>query len=239
MITTEQKKYVQEAIIDVSGVKYQDFYEEMNDHYLSSIEGQMADGKNFEQAFHQIHDSFLNHSYSNIRKSDNYEMTYYGLEAIQWEYHDKLETAVRKRHWAIVKSYFRWPTVVSTLLGGVLVYRLAELMKGETKILLTAIIVSMLLPFLIIAPIYLKYRWAHFVKQDRVLLKSVKLNVLIHRAGAAGFPVYVLNFLRLFDTDSFSSSIMIAFWSLFSFCFLIYSASFWQLYREQFKVKIA
>ncbi len=239
MITTEQKKYVQEAIIDISSVQFQEFYEEMNDHYLSSIESQIADGKDFEAAFHQIHDSFLNHSYSNIRKSDNYEMTYYGLEAMQWEYHDKLEAAVRKRHWAIVKSYFRWPTVICTLLAGILVYQLAELMKGETKILTTAIIVSMFLPFFIIAPIYLKYRWAHFVKQDRVLLKSVKLNILIHRAGAAGFPVYFLNLPHLFDTDSFSSSIMLATWSVFAFDFLIYSASFWQLYREQFKMRIA
>jgi hypothetical protein len=238
MITAEQKRYVREAIIDVSSVQFQDFYEEMNDHYLSSIEAQIAEGKDFEAAFHQIHDSFLSHSYSNIRKSDNYEMTYYGLEAMQWEYHDKMEAAVKKRHWVIVKSYFRWPTVVSTLLAAVLVYQLAELMKGEVKLLITGIIVSMFLPFLIIIPLYLKYRWEHHVKQDRLLVKSTKLNIMIRRAGAAGLPLEIFNLSQI-DADSFSSSIMLAFWSLFSFCFLIFAASFWQLYREQFKVKIA
>jgi hypothetical protein len=238
MITTEQKEYVREAIVDISSVQFQDFYKEMNDHYLSSIETNMTEGKDFEVAFHQIHDSFLNHSYSNIRKRDGYEMTYYGLEAMQWEYHDKMEAAVKKRHWAIVKSYFRWPTVVSTLLGGLLVYQLAELMKGEVKILITAIIVSMFLPFLIIIPLYLKYRWEHYVKQDRLLLKSTKLNIMIRRATAAGLPVYIINLSHLFDTDSFSSSIILAMWSFFLFCYLIFATSFWQLYREQFKVKI-
>ncbi len=237
MITTEQKKYVQEAIIDVSGVKYQDFYEEMNDHYLSSIESQIADGKDFEAAFVAVHESFFEHQYTQF---DNFGgcTFFYGLQAMEMEYFDKMRKSIKQRHWEIVKSYFGWPTVVTTILVAALVYLLADFVSYNSKTISRIVLFSLALPTLIIFPLSIQSIYQRLVRK-RFLINSIKGEIVTQKALLLFNIWNLLNLARVFfDYDIYTQSPM-SFLASFLFVSLIYSASFWQLYREQFKVTIA
>ncbi len=239
MITTQQKAYIREAIIDVSSVQFQDFYEIMNDRYLNSIETQMAEGKDFETAFHQIHDSFLSQSYSNIRYSDRYEMTYYGLEAMQWQQHDKINTFAGRHQWQIIKSYFKFPAIIAVFLSAVLVFKGVEMLREQVLALKIIVIVMVFLPLLITVPLSLKSMWGYYIKKNRALLKSIRLNVLIRRAsgGNIGLTLSIVQ-ISFIDQNSPIDNFILGFWSIMAFGFLVYSVSLLQLYIEQRDVKI-
>ncbi len=239
MTTTQQKAYIREAIIDVSSVQFQDFYEIMNDHYLSSIESQMADGKDFEAAFHCVHDSFLSRSYSNTRYTDQYEMTYYGLEAMQWQQHDKINTFAGRHQWQIIKSYFKFPAIIAVLLSAVLVFKGVEMLREQVLALKIIVIVMVFLPLLIIVPLSLKSVWGYYIKKNRALLKSIRLNVLIRRAlgGNIGLTLFIVQ-TSFIDQNSPIDNFILGLWSIMAFGFLVYSVSLLQLYIEQRDVKI-
>ncbi len=54
-----------------------------------------------------------------------------GLHAVQDDYVMNIERQVRSRHFGIVRSYFRWPTFVTTALIGVLVYLMVPLLPAD------------------------------------------------------------------------------------------------------------
>ncbi|MFN4145070.1 MAG: hypothetical protein ACK4GN_04535 [Runella sp.] len=62
-LTPDQLRYVRDAIVKTNGIKYQDFYEEIFDHYVSSIEENMNKGLDFQEAFVKIHESFFEYEY--------------------------------------------------------------------------------------------------------------------------------------------------------------------------------
>ncbi len=238
MITTEQKKYVQEAIIDVSGVKYQDFYEEMNDHYLSSIESQMADGKDFEAAFVAVHESFFEHQYTQF---DNFGgcTFFYGLQAMEMEYYDKMRKSIKQRHWEIVKSYFGWPTVVTTILVAALAYQFTDWIASyKQHFAFYVILLSFAIPFFILFPTIIRETYLRLIGKNP-LISSTKTALLNTRIILIANVLNVVNLSKLFfDYDVYSKAPVPVLAAIF-FVFLIYSASFWQLYHEQFKVTIA
>ena len=233
-LSKEELDYVRDAIIKTSRVKYQDFYEEIYDHYLTSIETQMAEGKDFEAAFVQIHGSFLEYQYT--VKFVGTHSTYYGLEALEMEYFQNMQSNIRKRHWQILKSYFRWPTIITTFLVGVLAYLFTDFIAYNPE-LFPRIFVSMaIIPLIIMAWYYLKISRDKIIKKREVILSTK--GILI--GGKAATIANLINIFQipqtLFDFNIYTQSSIPVLASIL-FAFLIYLSSYWQLYKEQYDVK--
>ena len=235
-LSKEELDYVRDAIIKTSRVKYQDFYEEIYDHYLTSIETQMAEGKDFEAAFVQIHGSFLHCEY--IVKFIGTYATYFGLEALEMEYLQNMQSRISKRHWQILKSYFSWPTLITTFLVGVLAYLFTDFIAYNPKLFRTIILSTVLIHSLIFSVVLL-FQWRDKILKKRELFNSVKTQLI----GMKVF--YLANMLQwvniskeFFDFNIYTQS-SIPVLSSILFAFLIYLSSYWQLYREQYDVKVA
>ncbi len=235
-LSKEELDYVRDAIIKTSRVKYQDFYEEIYDHYLTSIETQMAEGKDFEAAFVQIHGSFLHCEYT-VKLAGNHT-TYYGLEALEMEYLQDMESRIKKRHWQILKSYFRWPTIITTFLVGVLAYLFTDFIAYNPKLFPRTILSIAFIPFIIGAWYYVRIFIDKQLKK-RELILSAKGQLIGMKAVLISNLIQIMNIPRhFFDFNIFTQSSIPVLASIM-FAFLIYLSSYWQLYREQYDVKVA
>ncbi|MCP1384011.1 hypothetical protein [Runella salmonicolor] len=242
-LTTEQLDLISKEII-AGGIKYQDLYEELLDHYILAIEDRVEQGQTFGEAFGEVHSEFVNYklhlgslSYYDSRKFTTVQKANFGLARLQSEYEEKLNKEITKRHWEIIKSYFRWPTIVTTLLVGLLTFQFAYLVPRTFFI--WVISACVFFPLLIVLPQIAKQIWGYgFGKQKFV--NSLKCNAIYTRLGFLFALVNImLNLPRaFFDYNVFKEGPL--FIIAFLLCFYIaYSLSFYQLYRERFKVTMA
>ena len=235
-LSKEELDYVRDAIIKTNRVKYQDFYEEIYDHYLTSIETQMAYGKDFEAAFVQIHGSFLHCEYT-VKLVGNHT-TYYGLEALEMEYFQNMQSRISKRHWQILKSYFRWPTIITTFLVGILAYLFTDFIAYNPKLFPRTIWTIAFIPLIIMVWYYLRILFDRLLKK-RDLILSTKGILIGSKAAMVSNSIQIMNIPNVFfDFNIFTQSSIPVLSSLL-FAFLIYLSSYWQLYREQYDVKVA
>ena len=235
-LSKEKLDYVRDAIIKTSRVKYQDFYEEIYDHYLTSIETQIAENKGFEAAFVQIHGSFLEYQYT--VKYVGTHSTYYGLEALEMEYFQNMQSRIGKRHWQILKSYFRWPTIITTFLVGVLAYLFTDFIAYNPKLFPRIISIIVIIPLVIMAWYYLRILIDRLLKK-RDLILSTKGILIGSRAAMISYSIQIMQIPQtFFDFNIYTQSSIPVLASLL-FAFLIYLSSYWQLYREQYDVKVA
>ena len=235
-LSKEELDYVRDAIIKTNRVKYQDFYEEIYDHYLTSIETQMAEGKDFEAAFVQIHGSFLHCEYT-VKLIGTYA-TYFGLEALEMEYLQNMQNRISKRHWQILKSYFRWPTIITTFLVGVLAYLFTDFIAYNPKLFPRIILSTALIPPIFMVWYYLRILLDRLLKK-RDLILSTKGILIGSKAAMISYSIQIMQIPQtFFDFNIYTQSSIPVLASLL-FAFLIYLSSYWQLYREQYDVKVA
>lgn len=239
-LTTEQLSLISQEIIE-GGIKYQDLYEELLDHYITSIEDRTEQGQTFGEAFGEVHGDFVNYKrpidHYNVWKDYNGSVPEYGLGILQAEYEESLKGEISKRHWQIIKSYFRWPTIVTTILVGLLTFQFAYLVPK--KLLHSALIFAAILPAIMLLPTITKDIWLYIVKK-RKFINSLKFNTISKRVGF-GFVWYYFfaTIPRIFFDYNLMKQGHITVFALFICVYLAYSLSFYQLYRERFKVKVA
>jgi hypothetical protein len=242
-LTNEELQYIRDAIVITNRVKYQDFFEEIYDHYINSIEAQMADNKDFQEAFVAVHESFLDYEYVHQTKAWGWikidEATYYGLEALQMQYLSNLHSLMPKRHRQLLKSMFQWPTIVTTVLIGVLVFMITDLLpKGKWIFYTCSGIVYF--PVLLVALYSIKCIW-EFKTKKRFLLNSAKGSAVFQRAFFLAHVTWYVptRLLPLFFDKKLSEFIPMNIIACLLFWYILVAISFFQLYREQFKIKIA
>lgn len=240
-LTTEQLELISQEIM-AGGIKYQDLYEELLDHYITAIEDRTANGQTFGEAFGEIHSDFVNYKrplrvwdHYNVWHNDGSGKPEYGLGKLQAEYEESLSGEISKRHLQIVKSYFRWPTIVTTLLVGLLTFQFAYLIS--IKILFLLIVFLSFAPIISLLP-HTFYHCIGYLKKERKFINSLKLKTITAKATftLSLFNCYVF-IPRVFEVDLKSfpqiNNVIVA----ILICFYItYSLSFYQLYRERFKV---
>ena len=241
-LTTSQQNSIGDAIAS-AGIKYQDLYEELFDHYASAIEDRTQAGQTFGAALGAIHQEFM--SYKRPSKTWDYYSVWetepqYGLERLQFEYQQNLDQELTTRQWQIVKSYFRWPAIVGMILAAALSYQLADLLPPTwVGIILT---VGISFPYLVMLP-HVWREGLRFARKERKFRYSLKGAVIFSRTS---WLVYALNVSNVSNTmtgepiwqmqmQGFSTPIIAAF--LFSYA--VSSVSFWQLYQEKFKFTLA
>ncbi len=241
-LTPAQLNLISKELIQ-GGIKYQDLYEELLDHYILAIEDRQAQGQTFESAFGEVHADFVNYkrpayglAHYGVWDTDLGKKHEVGLGKLQVEYVTTLSKEISKRHWQIMKSYFRWPTLVTTLLVGLLTFQFAYLVSRQYFVwVFTACVLA---PLLMLIPQTIKQIWRYAWGKQK-FVNSLKFNAVSSRLGLLFALVSVtLNLPRaFFDYNVFSEGPIVLLALLFCF-YLAYSLSFYQLYNERFKVSL-
>ena len=242
-LTPTQLDLISKELIQ-GGIKYQDLYEELLDHYILAIEDRQAQGQTFESAFGEVHADFVNYKrparvwdhYGVWKDYTNGGAPEFGIGKLQAEYEENLKGEISKRHWQIMKSYFRWPTLVTTLLVGLLTFQFAYLVSRQYLLIIMA--ASALAPFFIILPHSVGHLWQYLMKK-RKFANSLKSSTISQRMSLVIAFFYWTIFLpKVFEVDfSILKDGHIAILASLICFYLTYSLSFIQLYKERFRVK--
>jgi hypothetical protein len=116
-LTSRQLNALRHDLKTLVEIKYDHLRDELLDHYATLTEEKMNAGYVFDDA-----------STAAWIEMGNGE----GIQRIQTDYEAVTKRDIRARHWQIVKSLWSWPTIVSTLLIGVLTTYLIALMPATT-----------------------------------------------------------------------------------------------------------
>lgn len=239
-LTTEQLDLISKEII-TGGIKYQDLYEELLDHYVLAIENRVTHGQTFEEALEEINSSFENYRpplieryYYDVRKFKKVFLYSSGLSRLQRDYERNLNDEISKRHWQIVKKYFRWPTILSTFLTVGLVFLFAS---SIPQLYFEWVVYTCILgPLLIVLVQVLNSLFRYFLNNRRFThsLKSKAINNRIWLLTGATNLAFHFPSSTDYNIIKQGNTIII---TLFLCFYLAYSLSFYQLYRERFKIK--
>ncbi len=125
-LSTLQRQYLQSDLLHSAKIEYDEVFDELFDHYLTLVENSMESGELFEVARKNSWESL-----GGIK----------GVRAVEKSFVKSVRRQIRARHLGILKSYFRWPTLVTTVLVGVLSYLVVPLVSDK-NIMLGFILVS-------------------------------------------------------------------------------------------------
>lgn len=241
-LTPDQLDLISKEIIE-GGIKYQDLYEELLDHYILAIEGRLNQGQVFEKAFEEVNTSFENYRpplieryYYDVRKLKKVTLYSSGLSRLQRDYERNLDDEISKRHWQIMKEYFRWPTILTSLLVGGLTFQFAYLVpRSYFEWIINACILG---PLIMILPKTLNsfFQYLFNIRKFVQSLKTKAINNRIWLITGATNLAFRFPSSKDYNFVKQGNLIIIAFFLCF---YIAYSLSFYQLYRERFKVKMA
>jgi hypothetical protein len=236
-LTTEQVDLISKEIIE-GGIKYQDLYEELLDHYILAIEDRISHGQTFGEAFEEVHTDFINYKrpLSVWDRYDSGGKPKFGLVKLQDEYQDNLTEEISKKHWQIMKNYFRWPTIVTSLLVGLLTFQFAYLVPRQYFKWVIAICVFA--PIFLVLPQFIYALWLYISRRRRffISLKGHAINLRLTFILGIGQMVFRVPFSDNYSILKQGPLSLVAAITCF---YIAYSLSFYQLYRERFKVNRA
>jgi hypothetical protein len=219
-LSSKQIHLLRQDLRTMAHIEYEEVENELLDHYATLTEQKMEIGQFFEYA--------SANAWAELGAGA-------GLQQIQEEFVKNINKQVSNRHKEIVLSYFRWPTLVGTLLLCGLVYHLADILAPKS--------IYFLMQGLFIVP-GLILLYAVIRKQNRYV-DSRKL-VWQYMGSRANLPMaflHLTNMLNaLLDEDSKPFLLVKSYpeWVMGLICILlIYSFTFLQLYRENFSYKTA
>lgn len=215
MLTPDQLALLRQDLIILASIKYDEVMAELLDHYASLTEQHMANGLSFTDA--------SKWAWAEMGSGE-------GIQQIQTDF----EKSISKRHIAIMKSYFGWPTIITTGLIATLVYVITPLMPlYMTRTLMKSFYLTPLLIILYEYRINInkqadrqKIFWLYLTKSSKSwyllsILWGFFLNDFNHRKSIAW----------LFQ---FHSTVGVILYCLS----LVYTISFLQLFKENFELKM-
>lgn len=164
MLTSSQLKSLRYDLQTLANIEYYEVMDELLDHYASLTEQFITEGESFEEASKKAW----------IKLGSGQ-----GISHIQERYKKLLMNQMQVQHWTIVRHYFRWPTLVTTLLTGTLTYLFAEILS--TRLLGLFFLVFSFAPYLLFIPDELKLVRYKRIKK-KTLLKSLKREVVYRQA---------------------------------------------------------
>ncbi len=222
MLTTDQLATLRLDLQKLANIEYTEMLDELLDHYATLTEQKMAGGMTFEDASRW--------AWAGMGSGE-------GIQALQEQFLKSLRQQIAARHRAIVKSYFHWPTLVTTLLIAVLAYQAA--LGIPAKWLVTAIFGLGVVSFTI----------QLFIRNGSKGSNSAQHRITVeylNKTGAAYLNIFqlLLN-LPAFLTDDRSHVVRNFLQSYASagaalgFIAILYTVSFIQLSYERFTYKVA
>ncbi|GAB3764504.1 hypothetical protein [Spirosoma pomorum] len=124
-LTEHQLQTLRTDLQTLANIEYNDVMTELLDHYASLTEQYMADGLPFTEASKR--------AWSDLGSGA-------GLQAIQTDFIRTTQRHLRQQHWTIVKSYFRWPILLTTVLMGILLHLVVPMIPARGILLLLFVI---------------------------------------------------------------------------------------------------
>ncbi|ADB42466.1 hypothetical protein [Spirosoma linguale] len=173
MLTPSQLSILRQDLLEEANISYKEVLDELLDHYASLTEHGMDEGHSFDDASRKAWISLGSGQ---------------GISHIQERYKKLLLKQMQVQHWAIVRRYFRWPTLVTTLLIGVLAYLIAKAVPPGTLPL--AFLVFVFAPYLLFIPGELRLFWRERIKKQE-LLTSLRREV-VYRQARYGNYLYLV-----------------------------------------------
>lgn len=219
-LTPFQLKYLRYNLIGPGDIKYDDVVDELLDHYASLTEQKMATGLSFEEAGRQ--------AWAELGAAK-------GVQKIQTSFIEAIGQQIKTQHFTILKSYFRWPTLVTTILVGLLVYVVVPQIPVRRLILGTLLIG--LIPYLFILRGYYygfhkqtntgKLVWEYLLSKCGLAVYLINLSLNIPKGFIENAPESTRTFLQTYPTVSVLICLLL----------LLYTTSFIQLFQHQYKHK--
>ncbi len=146
---------------------------------------------------------------------------------------------VKNRNWELLKNLFRWPTAVATILLGILLFLVTDLIPHGKWMINTSFLIGFV-PLLFLLPDTLRCTWK-YIKRERYLFNSAKSTAISTQLALVinlGWYIPMLIITNFFEVK-IAEVIPMPLFACLLFWYVLFSVSFYQLYREQFKVKIA
>lgn len=127
-LSTKQLDALRHDLRSLADIKYVHLQEELLDHYATLTEANVATGQSFYEASTAAWLAMGNGK---------------GIQQIQDDYETVTKQQIKARHKEIIRSYLHWPTVVTTLLVGILlVCGLMLLPMMAAKVLVYCLVAS-------------------------------------------------------------------------------------------------
>ena len=226
MLTLNQLNRLRHDLLDLAHIEYDEVMAELLDHYASLTEQFMAEGLPFEEASTKAWIQLGNGP---------------GILHIQKRYKKLLLDQMQMQHRAIVRRYFRWPTLITTLLIGLLAYSTAKLLSPGAMGLFFLIVVFS--PHLLFIPSELRLFWCKRIKKQ-IVLASLRREVILRQARYGNYlylaivqlPVMVTSFFL--DDKHWSANRPYLFeWhaglsAALAFVAIVYTLTFFEFYAK-------
>jgi uncharacterized membrane protein len=219
MLTPYQLNSLRYDLRTLAHIEYEEVENELLDHYATLTEQKMDQGNDFEHA-------------------SSYAWAVLGagpaLNAIQRDFETNIRKQISSRHLEILKNYFRWPTVLTTLLIGGLVSIITPILSEN--LILIIVLFSVFIQMAVVQYCYYKN------KEQTGTSKKIIWESLAYRAGillnSASFILSIGStdvFFKTQDLLRMNATVT----AILCFVAIIYSMSFIQLYRETFSYKVS
>ncbi|GAB2526243.1 hypothetical protein [Spirosoma aerophilum] len=221
MLTPTQLDYLQQDLSGLANIEYDEVMTELLDHYASLTERKMALNMSFEDA--------SKWAWAELGSGE-------GLQQIQTDYEKSITAQVRTRHVEILKSYFRWPTFVTTTLVGALMYFTAPLITANG--MFTIFFICGLSPLAVLF-------YGHRKHLDQQTDSRKIVWTYLRESGSLIFNmfyVFGINSLNsLFEEKSriWLFQVHSTVGLVLCMASLLYAVSFVQLFKENFNLKLA
>ncbi|MVM35852.1 hypothetical protein GO755_37900 [Spirosoma sp. HMF4905] len=226
MLTSEQLRLLRHDLLHLANISYSEVMDELLDHYASLTEKWMREDYSFDEA---------------SRKAWNELGNGRGILHIQERYKKLLLHQLQLQHWSIVRRYFRWPTLITTLLVGTLAYLTVR--AWPSSILSALFFVCVFAPYLLFIPSELRLFWQKQI-QKRALLTSLRREVVYRQARYGNYlylfviqlPILVISLF--FDgTNSRTSRPYLFEWhtalsAALAFVAIMYTLTYLELYTK-------
>ncbi|GAB3026775.1 hypothetical protein [Spirosoma pulveris] len=227
MLTPAQLDVLHQDLLEEANISYKEVLDELLDHYASLTEHRMDEGYSFDEASRK--------AWINLGSGQ-------GISHIQERYKKLLLKQMQVQHWAIVRRYFRWPTLVTTFLIGVLAYSIAKAVPPGALPL--AFLVLVFAPYLLFIPGELRLIWQARI-QKRQILTSLRREVVYRQARYGNYlylvviqlPALVASFF-LDGTRWYPNRPYLFEWhaglsAALAFVAILYTLTYVQLYKKQ------
>lgn len=223
MLTSAQLTILRHDLLEDAAISYKEVLDELLDHYASLTEHGMGEGHSFEEASRKAWISLGGGQ---------------GISHIQERYKKLLLKQMQVQHWAIVRRYFRWPTLVTTLLIGLLSYSAAKAVPPGA--LPVAFLVFVFAPYLLFIPGELTRFWQQRIKKQQ-LLASLRREVVYRQARYGNYLCLVVIQLpalaAIFLLDE-QSRLYLFEWhtglsAALTFVAILYTLTYVELYKKQ------
>ena len=221
-LTPQQLASLRQDLIALASIEYDDLMHELLDHYANLTERKMVNGIPFSEA--------SKWAWAELGSGE-------GIQQIQTDYTKSILHQVKNQHFNILKSYFRWPTILTTTLVGILMYLTVPLLPSRA--IAGIVFILTFGPFILLI-------WGYHKSVDSRISTGKAVWQYMQQKGTLPLNLVQigLNLPSVFFDDSSSTTRLFmqnhpnASVVICLFC-LLYTTSFIQLYRHKFHYKIA